>query len=369
MDSLYLLDSKGKISLKPGVSQFNSDNNDILLVKHNNRLFKISATSDLQNKSKIFNILTRPRKLSEILHLLSEFKKKDVVDILYSLDKLGLLTVDSVVRKHRSENEIRSINSDSFLPYRAKKNKNKADRSSPRLILIGHGILADKLALSLRNADIRFIRLSSTGAIDKEPERKPHQTKKKNTTGKQSTYLYSSHLTQFMKKTELIVVAEDYPNLVLFEKINELCFKKNKAWLRASFDDNMGYIGPLVVPRKTSCFNCCELRLVTNSPHYEYELWINRKNIPKKKLLVPEYFAQILSTMCMSEILRFLSGRKNPKTLDQLLVLDTQQVNTTRHSVITHPNCILCNPPPRGKINLKSSAAVEPSLQTMTSSA
>lgn len=360
MDSLYLLNSKGKISLKPGVSQFNSDNNDTLLVKHNNRLFKISATSDLQNKSRIFNILTRPRKLSEILHLLSEFKKNDVVDILHSLDKLGLLTVDSGARKHRSENDITSINSDSFLPYRAKKNNNARHRSSFRLILIGDGILADKLVLSLRNADIRFIRLSSTVVIDKELERKPHQTKKKNTRGKQSTYPYSPQLIQFVKKTDLIVVAEDYPNLVLFEKINELCFKKNMAWLRASFDDSVGYIGPLVVPRKTSCFNCCELRLVTNSPHYEYELWINKKNIPKKKLLVPQYFAQILSTMCMSEILRFLSGRKNPKTLDGLLVLDTQQVNTTKHSVITHPNCIFCNPPPRGKINIKSSTALIP---------
>jgi ribosomal protein S12 methylthiotransferase accessory factor len=356
MDSLYLLNSssRAKISLKSGVSQFNSNNNDTLLVKHNNRLFKISATSDLESKSRIFQILTRPKKLSEILYLLPEFKKKDVVDILCSLDKLDLLKVDSDGRKHRSGNKITSINSDSFLAYHAEKDSNKSVRSNSRLVLIGDGILADKLALSLINAGIRFSRSSSSVIIDKDPERTSHNTKKKNRRGRESMYSYSSNLSPVINKTDLIVVAEDYPNLVLFEKINELCFKKNKAWLRASFDDIIGYVGPLVVPGKTSCYNCCELRLVTNSPHYEYELWINRRNIPKKKLLVPEYFAEILSTICMHKILRFLSHSKNPKKLDELIVLDTQQVNTTRHNVITHPNCIFCNPPPRRRMRFKS---------------
>ncbi len=352
MESSLILDSKGKIGLKPSVSQFTSNNNDSLFVKHKNKLFKISATADLQKQSRIFQILKRPKKLGEILYLLSEFKKKDVIDTLHTLHKLDLLTIESNTNNLRSES--RPVDND-YLPQHHIERKSKRLRAKPRLLLIGDGILADKLVLSLKNMDIKFNRISSNLIMNKSHKKRyPNQTNGNNRSSIKSTY--SSSLRSFIEKSYLIVVAEDHPNLVLFEKINETCFKKNKPWLRASFDDSIGYLGPLVIPKKTSCFNCCELRLVTNSPHYEYELWINRQNIPKKKLLVPAYYADILSTMCIDEILRFLSIRKKPETIDKLVILDTQQINATRHNVIPHPNCVYCNPPPR---KMRSSSSRE----------
>ncbi len=341
MESSFLLDSKGKIGLKPSVSQFTSNNNDSLFVKHKNKLFKISATADLEKQSRIFHILKRPKKLGEILYLLSEFKKKDVIDTLHALYKLDLLTIESNTNNRRSE--IRPVNNDYLPQYHIEQNSKKL-RSKSRLLLIGDGILANSLVKSLRNLNITFDRIKS-GLVTNEPNKKSsHRSTGKNTNVLRSTSSsISSLLTSSIDKSDLIVVAEDYPYLVLFEKINEICFKQKKAWLRVSIDDYTGYVGPMVIPGKTSCYNCCELRLVTNSPDYEYELWKNKQNIPKMKLLVPKYFADILSAVCTNEILRFLSLRKNPETIDNLLVLDTQQVELTRHKVFTHPNCIYCN--------------------------
>jgi hypothetical protein len=164
MESSLIFDSKGKIGLKPSVSQFTSNNNDSLFVKHKNKLFKISATADLQKQSRIFQILKRPKKLGEILYLLSEFKKKDVIDTLHTLHKLDLLTIESNTNNRRSES--RPVNND-YLPQRHIERKSKRLRAKSRLLLIGNGILADKLVLSLKNMDIKFNRISSNLIMNK----------------------------------------------------------------------------------------------------------------------------------------------------------------------------------------------------------
>ena len=123
-----------------------------------------------------------------------------------------------------------------------------------------------------------------------------NKTKNKN---KDKEILPPSLLRTYLNKYDLILVAEDYSNIALFESINKICFDIKKPWLRISFDDNIGYLGPFVVPGKTSCFNCCELRLVTNSAHYEHYLWRYKDYLPKANLTAPILYADKLSTMCV----------------------------------------------------------------------
>ena len=164
---------------------------------------------------------------------------------------------------------------------------------------------------------------------------------------KSSTNSFAPLINPLVERSNLLIVAEDYPNINLFELVNSLCFKKKKAWIRVSFDDDIGYLGPLVIPRRTSCFNCCELRLAANSPEYEYELWNNKENISIKKSDLPEIFVDVLLALCLREVYRYLIDAKNIETIDNLLVFDNRQVNLTKHHIISHPNCVLCNPPSR----------------------
>ncbi len=363
MGSSFLLDSKAKISLSPGVSLFTSANNESLLVKHNNKIFKISARSDLKRQLRIFRVLKQPRKLREILHLLSEFKKKDVVDILHALHKLDLITLESKINNYRSKS--RELNNSNLLQYHIEQNS-KLTPSDYQIVLIGDGILADKLVKSLRNSNIIVNRIKSDLIRNETDKKMSHRTNgKSRSTGESISSFFSPHIST-VNESDLVVVAEDYPNLELFENVNEICFKQNKPSLRASFDDNIGYVGPFVIPGKTSCFNCCELRLVTNSPDYEYELWRNKQKIPKMKLCVPAYFTDILSAVCTNEILKFLSARNNPETINKLFVLDTQLMNLTKHKVLTHPNCFYCNSLLGKKIQSKSFSKTKLSNKSMS---
>ena len=44
---------------------------------------------------------------------------------------------------------------------------------------------------------------------------------------------------------DIVVVVQDYYNIQLFETVNEICLRIKIPWLRISFDDNLGQIGPL----------------------------------------------------------------------------------------------------------------------------
>jgi ribosomal protein S12 methylthiotransferase accessory factor len=356
----FPFESEEKIGLTLGVCQFTSNDGESLFVKHNNKLYKISAKSDLDKQSRIFQILKHPKKFSEILNSLSEFKKKDVVDILQTLYKLNLITLQSSRHNYSTK---QSVLNNSYLLHDQTLRKNNKPKRGSQVVLIGNGVLAHKLMISLRDMNIKFDRIKSSLIFTRTNKKLTHNNHAGNKSGLESiSSPFSPSITSSLNKSNLIIVAEDYHNLLLFEIVNKICFKKRKAWIRISYDDNIGYLGPLVVPGKTSCFNCCELRLVTNSPYYEYELWNNKHNIPETNLEVPAFFADILSLICANEVFRFLTLDKKPETVDNLFVLDTEQINLTKHKVYPHPNCIYCNALARRKVKSDSSSS------TMTAS-
>lgn len=94
MEFSDILNLEGKIAFADGVSQIRTLDGS-LLIKHDNRLIKISTKSNLDDDSKLFRILQRPKKFKDILRLLHEFKRNDVVKILNSLYKLNLITFET----------------------------------------------------------------------------------------------------------------------------------------------------------------------------------------------------------------------------------------------------------------------------------
>jgi ribosomal protein S12 methylthiotransferase accessory factor len=339
MEFSRILRSDARISMADSVSLFRSDDGSLFL-KHNNKLSKIMSTSVLA-QSGIFQILRRPRNLEEIVKIMTDFKRKDVIEILRALHQRSFITVQ---KKSDREFSRRSNLTPRFFLSDQMDNK-KLPLVDSQILLIGDGFLADRLIVILKKMNIKFNQIKSLGSLLKPTIKKSSKRTEENKKVYSETASYSipSSLKPVLIKSELVVVVEDYQNIALFDIVNKICFEKKKSWIRMSFDDDLGYLGPLVVPGKTPCFNCCELRLVTNSPNYEYELWRNKDCIPKAKLRVPEIFADFLSTICSREILRYMIHNEEPETEGNLIVFDTHALNYTKHKVIQHPNCIFCN--------------------------
>lgn len=346
MQFINLLRPDTKIALAQGVCQFRGIDGS-LFVKNDNSLYKISAESNIEEQSKLFRLLQKPIKCKEILTSLSEFKYNDVINSLAALYELNLITFQSSTNKIPSKGPF--INR--YLPREYFGKKTQKVSSKVQLILIGNGVLADQLNSKFRKMNIKVKRVKAITGLFKYSREEHIQTQhiRQRDGSKAQLAPFSSTFEELIDDTDLAIVAQDFPNILLFEKVNELFFKKRKAWMRVSFDGKLGYLGPLVLPGKSACFNCCELRLVTNSPNYEYELWRNKENIPVTNLNVPEIFADILSTICISEVFRYLGEHDQPTVVDSLTLFDGSMMNLTKHRVISHPNCLLCNPPSQKK--------------------
>ncbi|HKQ21053.1 MAG TPA: TOMM precursor leader peptide-binding protein [Nitrososphaeraceae archaeon] len=340
---LDLLSSKSMISLTPAVAQFKAKDGS-LLVKHKNKLFKVSGKSNVGWETSLFRFLRRPKKFDDILGLFSGFKRSDVIDLLETLYELDLIRFENL--KIKESIDIKDRNN--------RLSNDLTDRNvrSQALCIIGNGVLADILVKHLKETKVKIVKFNSLQADLIQAEKKRDKGVSHRCLSDTQTKFYSSSsslLNAALDKCSLIVVAEDYPNLALFETVNSESFRRNKPWLRISFDDNIGYMGPLVIPRKTPCFNCCQLRLITNSPDYEYELWENREFIPSMKLNAPHTFANILAIACVNEILLYLTKPSLPNTLGHIFEFASLSPIPTKHYIIQHPNCILCNPPFRKK--------------------
>src|SRR5688572_24025987 len=339
MEFSRLLRNDAKISWANGVSLFRS-HDDSLFLKQNNQLFRISSGSKLAPQSRIFQILRRPRKLEEILNIMSEFKRGDTINVLRTLYDRNFITI------RKGKNKKISNRNDLDLSYFLKEpiGETKSPLSFSQIILIGNGLLAGRLSMTLKKLNLKIVQIESFAEVFRQTiKTRSEITGTKKGMSNIALSSLSSSFTSSLNKSDLIIVAKDYQDIALFELINKICFKKKKAWIRMSFDDNIGYLGPLVIPGRTACFNCCELRLVTNSPNYEYELWKNNYHIPKTRLQVAEIFADFLSVICAREALSYLTHVEQPETVDNLILFDTRRLNFTKHKVFRHPNCIYCN--------------------------
>lgn len=372
------LNENVKIRLAPGVSKFVADSGS-LFIKHNNRLFRLSSSSDIERRSRILDVLEEPRKLIEITNILHEFRRKDLIAFLRNLFDLNLIEVEQQVDGQNNTGGIISDKTRFARDYCANDKYAKWLFDS-KLLLIGDGVLANKLDAYFKNMGLYCNVLTSSAAIGKpgkELLKRNQPTKTKNEWECSTSHLPffgSSSSASFLDKYDLIIAAQDYSNISLFETINKVSLDQKKPWLRVSFDDNIGYLGPLVVPGNTSCYNCCEFRLIANSPHYEYYLWRYREYIPKLPFSTSEIFADLLSAMCADEVMRYLTNYQKPHTIDNLIVLNIHQMALSKHKVIPYPNCLCCSSYPaekqaRQKLFLKKNVGTGGVPQTKTSTA
>jgi ribosomal protein S12 methylthiotransferase accessory factor len=361
MEFSDLLSLNHRVALTPSVTQFRAKDGSFL-VKHDNKLFKISGKSNGNWETRLLRFLRRPKNLKEILSLLSDYKRKDVINVLEKLYNLNLISFATPADKNQS-NDIKARNNILY------NNQVIEEVGSHTICIIGNGVLADMLIKHLNEMKIKITRIKSlkTDLIYSKKNGNKGRRGKPNSDAYSKSSSLSYLLNTIFDKCSLIVVAEDYPNLALFEVVNSESFRRKIPWIRVSFDDSKGYVGPLVIPRKTPCFNCCQLRLIANSPYYEYELWENREFIPRTKLKKPNIFADILSIICTDEILRFMINSSLPGTIGYLFEFDVHNLNFSKHKIISHPNCILCNPPVKKPIDLQH-PLVDPSLSIRISS-
>jgi len=120
----------------------------------------------------------------------------------------------------------------------------------------------------------------------------------------------------------------------------------NLASLFGSFNGLESFIGPLVIPGKTACWNCSRLRMLANAEHswaahtLEQAFLARNGNTSVRATLVP--MASLSGHLLSLEALKVLSGYAKSRLLGQLLIQNLVTLETSLHKVIPMPWCEIC---------------------------
>ena len=156
MEFSRLLRNDAKISWARGVTLFRS-HDDSLFLKQNNQLFRISSGSKLAPQSRIFQILRRPRNLEEILKIMTEFKRGDIIEVLHTLYDRSFITIQKGMNReisNRNELNLRFFLKESIGGY-------KITIDLFHGYSDGNGFLADRLIMTLKKMNAEIIQIKS----------------------------------------------------------------------------------------------------------------------------------------------------------------------------------------------------------------
>jgi len=159
----------------------------------------------------------------------------------------------------------------------------------------------------------------------------------------------NNELASFVDSNDLIIVACDYQDHYTFGKVNELCHKAGKTWLRVMVDGIGAEIGPLFIPGETCCYACLRFRLFNNLSaeeyafHNLYDSEVLNEKAKGSSLMFGSFYPvnQVASSVAYAEALKHLSGM-NCGVVNQVVSVNCLSFHTETHYIFKDYQCKVC---------------------------
>jgi bacteriocin biosynthesis cyclodehydratase domain-containing protein len=219
--------------------------------------------------------------------------------------------------------------------------------SSQRITIVGVNCISRRLAAALavdgaRNMEVvHYPLLCNLRLLDDDGEVQPEEWPEPLPRPRD----YSDWLEELDPESlGCLVATSDFGGLHLMRVWNEFCVRKKRHFLPVVLQDLIGYIGPLVVPRETACFEC--LRARQNSHLAEPE--IQRAAEPHSFTLQAvtgfhPSMASVLGDLAAMELSRFYGGWAPPRAVGTLIEVNLVAPELTARSVLKVPRCRVCS--------------------------
>lgn len=156
-----------------------------------------------------------------------------------------------------------------------------------------------------------------------------------------------------LKDVTCLVATSDFGVSPVLSQLNQFCVEGNIHFLPVVLHNLNGYIGPLVIPKETACYECLRSRenshFLDSARHRASEdtAFTGQRYIGFHPLM-----ASILADFAAFELTRFYSGLLPQPNMGKLIELDLLSSRLVSRKVLKAPRCSICSP-------LNSSAAIE----------
>ncbi len=149
--------------------------------------------------------------------------------------------------------------------------------------------------------------------------------------------------TDLIRNADLVVLCPDRMAPHAHRLVNKACLQDSGSWISARLDGDSAEVGPMVIPRKTACFVCYELRMKSNIDDLEAYLAFERHlETPTQGYGALASFPQVIAGYLSLEVTRMLTGFEQPITLGAVLSIDFLECRTSVNHVLRVPDCPVC---------------------------
>ncbi len=144
---------------------------------------------------------------------------------------------------------------------------------------------------------------------------------------------------------DCLVATTDFGNTPLLHDINRFCVKAERHFLPIVLQDHVGYIGPLVIPGETACFECLRTRQRSHDFSTTNQ-WPQEESAFACQDIVGFHpsMASILGDLAAVELTQFYSGAWPKKRAGTLIEINLCETQLLQRNVLKIPRCVVCSP-------------------------
>lgn len=124
--------------------------------------------------------------------------------------------------------------------------------------------------------------------------------------------------------------------------LSRLAYEQQKILIQAVVVGERAWIGPLARPGKPGCWECAWRRLQANFPEaHTFE------DFPSAEVsrFVAAPTAAVVANLLHFELFKYLTGVEALETVEHMLAIDLETLQSKRHAFVPHPFCSTCSSP------------------------
>ncbi len=142
-----------------------------------------------------------------------------------------------------------------------------------------------------------------------------------------------------------LVATSDFGGLALLRDWNQFCVENKIFFLPVVLQDQIGYVGPLVIPGETACLECLIARQNSHKPDRQTSKSIEESAHEGQSVIgFHPSMASILGDLAAFELTKFFSGVLAGWNVGTVLEINLLSTRMTPRKVLKVPRCSVCSP-------------------------
>ncbi len=144
---------------------------------------------------------------------------------------------------------------------------------------------------------------------------------------------------------DCLIATSDVSGQEAMREWNTLCVRQNRHFLPVVLQDLIGYVGPLVVPGETACFDCLRIRRNSQMNGYKPQRFIEAVAFEGQRVTgFHPSMASIVGNLAAFELIKLYSEALPFIKVGSLIEVNLLATEVKARKVLKIPRCPTCSP-------------------------